>query len=182
VKDTGTGTGNVVLGNDSRLSDSRTPADGSVTSAKLASGLSGLLWRPVDVDVAMFAPTGTQNTWVLTPNSSAPFAIYRGNTAAAAVNDYLEWSNVYIPAGTWTVAVACFRGNTTAIATVSIDGSSVGTVDTYNASPLGDVLSITGVSIAEGLHTVRVTAATKNAAGTATYLLRLSRLSFRRTA
>jgi hypothetical protein len=33
--DVGTGTGNVITGNDSRLSDARTPTDGSVTNAKV---------------------------------------------------------------------------------------------------------------------------------------------------
>lgn len=58
--DTGTGSGNVILGNDSRLTDTRTPTDASVTTAKLATALANRIPTRVRITSDVGATTTSQ--------------------------------------------------------------------------------------------------------------------------
>ena len=97
-------------------------------------------------------------------------------------NSYIEW-NLLLGAGTWAVDVITSTYNGSGIITVSIDGSSVGTIDLYSASVLDNVQqSLTGISVAAtGVKAVRLTMATKNA-GSSAYDCVINGLQLRRTA
>jgi len=68
------------------------------------------------------------------------------------------------------------------IATIAIDGSSVGTLDTYAASEGQNVLkSLTGIAVAaDGNHVLRITNATKNASAS-DYTLSITYIVLTRT-
>lgn len=59
--DTGTGAAQVILGNDTRLTDTRTPTDNSVTNAKVAAGAAIALSKLATDPVARANHTGTQS-------------------------------------------------------------------------------------------------------------------------
>jgi aerobic-type carbon monoxide dehydrogenase small subunit (CoxS/CutS family) len=70
------------------------------------------------------------------------------------------------------------------IATVEVDGTSVGTVDTYSAASEVDhvVTTLSGIVVASSaMHTLTMLMATKNASSTG-YVLLLQWLTLRRTA
>jgi hypothetical protein len=85
-------------------------------------------------------------------------------TTGSAAGDWSEytWDG---SAGTWSVKLAFAKGGASGTVTASIDGVNIGSpMDLY--SSVADVLSatITGVTVAtSGLHTLRFTAASKNA-------------------
>lgn len=76
TKTVGTGAGNVVLGNDARLSDSRTPTDSSVTWAKLASSLQTIL------DAKALATDLTATNARVTTLEGRKHLLQGGNTSA----------------------------------------------------------------------------------------------------
>lgn len=187
--DTGTGSGNVILGNDARLTDTRTPTDASVSVAKLdatqttrLTAHDALLWRPVDVD-PLFPYTGSSGTWAVAQNSAGLYGGWKANSAGTANGDYMQWANVAIPAGTYTVVLAAQKTTGSGIVDVLIDGSSIGTVDLYNGSTTNDYWTVTTsyAPSSTALVTVKLLLNGKNASSSG-YLARLSRLIFRRTA
>jgi hypothetical protein len=89
-------------------------------------------------------------------------SIFMGNTSGAQ-NDEAQWE-IYLAAGTWELDVPHFVNNGNGIATISIDGIPIGTVDGY-AAAFGFVRSTLSpiVIAAPGIHVVDVKIATKNA-------------------
>lgn len=104
TKDTGTGTANVILGDDSRLTDSRTPTTHASTHAPGGSdSISGTFL------------TLTEQDWTLPSGGVAqPFHRYLANTelsALAVATGRLQCFGVYLRAGEAVSHVTFFSGN-----------------------------------------------------------------------
>lgn len=88
---TGTGATNTILGNDARLSDTRTPSAGSVVDASVAAG-AAIAESKLNLATDAAAGTGSRRTLSLTsataamPGGSTLNAIATANAATAAVN------------------------------------------------------------------------------------------------
>lgn len=125
----------------------------------------------------MSAATASAGTWALSTTGSFTSIV----NSSLAQNDYREWG--YIPlGGTYTISLAMVTGGSSGIVQMSIDGVNVGAPqDGYSASVSSTWVNITGIVITPGLHTVRVTSATKNASSTG-YAMRFIGISFLRTA
>lgn len=189
VTNTGTGSSNTILGNDARLTDTRTPTDASVSVAKFdatqaarLTALDTLLWRPVDMDL-MFPSSATSGTWAVAQNSAGMFGGWVTNSAGTANGDYIQWANVPMPAGTYTVALAAQKTTGSGILDILIDGVSLGTVDLYNGSTVTSYYTATTsyAPSSTALVTVKLLLNGKNASSSG-YLARISRLIFKRTA
>lgn len=183
---------------------------GADTAAKLAKGstaqvlvstAAGLAWADVLpwhiwVIPMMTTPDATTGTWDPTggdSDSGLTFLFYTpGSTAnsgktnrmfnsSAAQND--AWAvDVILAAGTWDAHFWVRKSSGGAIITLNQDGSSMGTVDTYAASPAAAKVSITGWSVSTtGKKRMQLLLATKNASSSG-YLLGIQGIEFRRTA
>jgi len=99
------------------------------------------------------------------------------NTATGAQNDEIALSNIYFPEdGDYTAYIMTWNYDDCGIVTLEIDGSSEGTVDTYDGSGVGDATdTITLSSMTKGLHNLNLKMATKNASSSA-YKLNLQGL------
>lgn len=77
-------------------------------------------------------------------------------------NDEIYWY-VALSKGTWTFQVYYYRDTNRGIATVSIDDTTVGTVDMYGASQRNTSGTIASISITRtGVHKLKIAMATKN--------------------
>lgn len=119
-----------------------------------------------------FTGSGGTGTWDMDNLSGQVPTI--GNITNPTQNDYGEWS-VYLLAGTYNLRVPVVKTTTAGIATFTLDGgASLGTVDLYNASTAVGSGAINGIVISTpGWHTLRATAATKNASSTG-YIMRFA--------
>lgn len=127
---------------------------------------------------------GAANPWVTVAFAlaSLPNAGFARYNSSSAQNDAIAYK-FPLSAGTYTIGITVRESTNTGIATVEVDGSSVGTLDTYNAtSGTPGQLSLTGVTIgSSGVHEIRLVAATKNSSSTG-YQLVLIGLGVTRTA
>lgn len=101
----------------------------------------------------------------------------------AANTDYVEWKP-FLSAGTWTLEWITRKQTFMGIQTVSLDGTSIGTFDAYNAggNVYNVIATITGISVATtGAHLLRFAVPTKNASSSG-YFMYLSLISLKRTA
>jgi len=104
-------------------------------------------------------------TWTPSYNTSAYDNLY--TYSAGAINEEISWK-AYIGAGTWKITMA-FRYLTGAgIATFSINGTDVGTIDTYGAGGTYNNLgTISAINIpASGFYNINIKMATKNGSAT----------------
>lgn len=151
----------------------RTPAQ---VMADLMPLMSGSFSVPV-----LTKPSGSSGTWGITAGSNAVYVF----SSSTSNTDYIEWANIPIAAGTYTVRPVYLQGSGNGKMRLAIDGSSIGAADfdTYAASgnaPTSE--DIAGVSIAaSGFHTVRLSTPTKNVSSS-TYVARLVAITFLRTA
>lgn len=105
------------------------------------------------------------------------------NASTGVVNDYIEW-DVWMPAGTWTLLYYYLTGAGYGIATVSLDGTTLGaTIDGYTSSSVrNNVATRTGIVVGTaGVKVLKVLMASKNASSSA-YRAGTSMFDFRRTA
>ena len=83
-----------------------------------------------------------------------------------AIND--EWSNsVILQAGTYRVSILMVHGPNSGILTLSLDGTNILTVDSYNAALTHNQITNSGFTInvaTTGRHIIRGLTASKNAA------------------
>lgn len=95
------------------------------------------------------------------------FTSQRTNYSVKAQNDYVEY-DVALSAGTYTFDLFHEKAADYGIVTVAINGTSVGTIDTYSASFAPTTIgSITAITVAaSGRQTVRLTVSSKNASST----------------
>lgn len=85
----------------------------------------------------------------------------------ASQNDEIVW-NVYLDSVTWKFPLIYNSFASAGIATIQLDGSTVGTIDMYSAGTTRNVYSeITGIAVATpGVKAMKVLLATKNASST----------------
>ena len=121
-----------------------------------------------------------------TPTTTTNFTTVGDNPdrrqSGGAQNDFVEWE-VPLQAGQYTVTLTYQSLTSGGIATCALNGTSVGTIDTYSASPASTVVgSLTGVAVSStDNHLVRFTASNRNASSTGT-ALRIRGVSFLKTA
>ncbi len=107
----------------------------------------------------------TPITRAATTTNAHRYSFYNHQTTPAQ-NDDRE-ADFECQAGTYTLYWYGITASTGGIITARIDGASVGTMDTYSASTLYNItLSISGIAIAEGRHTLSLLMATKHASST----------------
>lgn len=98
-----------------------------------------------------------------------------------AIND--EWTNsVMLEAGTYRVSILMVDGPNSGILTLSLDGTNILTVDSYNAAPTHNQITNSGFTInvtTTGRHVVRGITASKNAASTG-YEALITKIWFKR--
>lgn len=113
-----------------------------------------------------YGGTAVQGTWAIGRDTNQTFInAYLSNAATQAQNDEVTWPLV-LSAGTWRLDIDYVKGSVCGIATFRIDGTSIGTVDGYDASAAlyNQSASITGISVASsGKKTFGILMATKNA-------------------
>lgn len=87
--------------------------------------------------------------------------------SSAAQNAEVSWP-VVLAAGTWTCRVTYHRSTDGGIFSIQLDGSEVGTVDSYGVDAYNQIADVTGISVAaSGKKTFKLKMATKNAASSA---------------
>lgn len=141
------------------------------------SSLDDLPWV-MDVPPISYSATTGPGTVAQNTSNTWGSQVY----ATSAQNEYIEFK-VWLAEGTYDLNMVCSTFTSRAILDVTINGgSSVGTMDTYSASPVFNVTkTISGISISfTGVHTVRLTAATKNASSS-NYYSYINWLQFRKT-
>ena len=124
---------------------------------------------PFVVDCPPSSYSDTTAAGTITQDTSTMWGTYI--RTAQSLDQYTEYK-VWIPQGTYDLDMIFYRGTNRAIATVSINGSDVGTIDQYGSSARNVTGTISSISIAAtGVHTVRMTAASKHASSTGYFLL-----------
>lgn len=148
---------------------------GDIRSAKVqaeppASPQTNDLWIDSDApppsdasrfyDYVVMPPKANTGFTTFAVEGTSPSEKYR---VGAANGDWIEWDQAF-DGGTWTLSVLVAANIDRGILDVSIDGTVVGSLDTYDAAfvPVKPV-SVTGVSIVSGVHTLRLTINGQNA-------------------
>lgn len=99
----------------------------------------------------------------------------------SAQNDHLDY-RVFLPAGTYTMRHYAPRSNNRGISTVTLDGSSIGTIDLYAGAVSQLTTNIAGIVVpTTGSHNLVFTQATKHGSSSG-YVWGANWLAFRRTA
>ena len=168
----------VVGANDLVLTADSTETTGLkwATASAVAGG------SPIFVQTIAEAITSVQGTWAGSQQDTSYYWAYGLNNGASRnLND--EYTiPVYLMQGTYSLYFYMRRGSASGIITISISGSSIGTLDGYNGGVDYIVQSITGINVAvSGLKTISVKLTSKNASAT-NYDLYHSGFTFVRTA
>lgn len=129
----------------------------------------------------IFDYSSANGTWSLNyyPNSRTKQIDSNAGTVAG---DYIEFS-VPLSAGTWTIDAYFVKWPSGGIATITLDGTQVGTFDCYKTSPTtyNNLFSMSGVVVgSSGNKPLRISANSKNASATK-YQAVLCDLTFTRT-
>lgn len=158
------------------LNENFTDVETDITTAVNPIGGSPILIIPRQ------GHTVVQGTWAWSFQNTYIYGSLLDNSATHAQNDEITFK-VYLMAGTWALDVMYTKSSSFGIMTISIDGSSIGTVDAYAGSTeVNKISEITGITVATGgLKTVSIKIATKNASSSS-YNCYLGALNFRRTA
>ena len=108
-------------------------------------------------------PVSSTGTWAYQGSQPAgPWGATATYNSSHAQNDQLTWTR-YLQAGTYTFFTRIVKNSDHGIATVKIDGSSVGTIDGYAGGSTYYAASITGIVLStSGSHTIQIIIATKN--------------------
>lgn len=120
-------------------------------------------------------------TWANTVDATSLLNGWISNSSLAQ-HDEIGW-HVPLAAGTWTFSLLYRKSQGSAIYTVLVDGVSVGTIDSYNATTaVNQLASIAGITIAtNGKHLVSVKAETRNGSSI-NWALAFGMIQLRRTA
>lgn len=109
------------------------------------------------------------------------FVLCSALDASGVVNAYVGWDIVLSP-GTWTMEVMYKRDVDSGILTITLDGTTIATIDTYGSSAVNTTSTTTGiVTTSSTTARLKVTVATKNASADR-YRGKLNLISFKRTA
>ena len=140
---------------------------------------AGLPWT---IDISPFLTAATQTNWSTRAVDTSQITGGLKSSTGTVADDEIGW-DVVLAAGTWTIEWLYVKGSNVGIFTVSLDGSSVGTVDGYAASTTYNSNgSITGVTVdSTGKKRLLFKMATKNASSSA-YRGNLSAIRLLRTA
>lgn len=149
---------------------------------RLDSVESGLVARdPWGFDILPFTEPSAVTNWSIfdSPASMLNGGYRRGD---GSNNQSIAWDRT-LSAGTWKIALLHYTGPNRGIYTVAIDGTTVGTVDSYNAGGSVNTLSvISGIVVAStGKKRIGLTNPTKNASSSLYHGL-LQGVSLARTA
>lgn len=103
-------------------------------------------------------------------NQSNTLSMGRG-VSSGTQNNEVVW-HVALDSGTWTLTVIGEMNTMYGISTVSLDATTLGTLDWYAGSvSYNNVKQITGISVGSaGVYALKFKAATKNASSSAYYL------------
>lgn len=117
--------------------------------------------------IPIWSPDSSTGTWSWGTNNSQFYNGAYQNSVGSAINDQLTW-NTPLLAGTYTIGAMHIKASDGGIATFKIDGTTVGTIDMYNAGLVFNSPGlITGVTVpATGLRTVQMIVLAKNGAST----------------
>ena len=202
---TGSTGSTVPFGNDSRFSDARTPTSHAASHASAGSDpvtlaqsqitnlVSDLAAKVASTDSRIvnggyptfvsweWAFSGSSGSWTVVGNTGGWRGGWVTNNTSPASGNYVEWRNIYVPAGTYTVIPFWTGVASGPTFQMSVDGSNVGSGITTatTANIVGRDASTTGVSISAGLHTVRATISASGNPGTS---IRFGGVLFQRTA
>lgn len=157
--------------------------DGTITASKLAAAVTGLLGGGGNIFFLALKPTGVIQGTFNVYQEAAHFAQIQmlNDGSGYAINDGLYW-NVLLAAGTYTLNIACQKDINRGIYTVSLDGTTIATLDAYAAGTTQATLTQTGIVVAAaGLYQLRIIAASKNGSSAA-YGIDLSAIHLVKTA
>jgi hypothetical protein len=125
---------------------------------------------PSQVSVNPFIPSAKVGNFAVTVGTSDLMNGVYMQSASPALHDYVEYL-VLLAAGTWRVDILFYRNTNRAIATATLDGSSIGTIDEYGTLVHNIAGSITSISVATtGVKTLRLQAESKNGSSSDYYL------------
>lgn len=179
--------GTAVVDADARMTNARTPtahasthaAAGSdpvtLTTAQVTGLDSALAGKTDDVDLPyhVCVPSITPMSAGGQTSAYAAAAIFNcASGSIATVNNFQEWT-IFVAAGTYTLRTIYRMNSNQGIASISVDGGAAlgTTIDFYAAgSTYNNITDITSIALTAGRHTIRYTAATKNASSSAYYL------------
>jgi hypothetical protein len=106
-------------------------------------------------------------TWTSTIAGAGSYMMGGFRFGASTINNESTWT-VPLQAGTYTFGLVHRKDTNRGIYTVSLDGSTIATIDGYNATGLETFTETTGVTIAtDGSHSLRFLMASKNASSSA---------------
>lgn len=176
--------GDRLLGSaDNTLVKHTAPANGKFSVADSAQSDG---WTDIDLPWHVSVPVTSRQdssvgSWSVPANSTAVYDALLQN--AGALNDEINWK-VQLGAGTWTLDFLYTKASYVGIATVQLGGSTIATVDGYNAlTTQNNKSTTTGISVTTaGIYTLRFLIASKNASASATYIWCLNAIDFTRTA
>ena len=138
-------------------------ADAAAARTTLGISASGDTTRRILVPTNQWDRASAGIQWTADAGSSVGWGFL--GASVGNVNDYIEW-DVWFPAGTWTLLYYYLTGSAYGIATVSLDGTTLGaTIDGYSgASVRNNVATRTGIVVATaGVKVLKVLMASKNA-------------------
>lgn len=133
----------------------------------------------VNIPTGIAEPSASVGTWTLLAINDATYPYISILLNTGTQNDYISW-DIAVSAGLWTIVLDVRKSTNLGIYTVQIDGVSAGTLDGYSASVAHSRLSLTGVAMTAGHHTLKILMATKNASSSS-YIGELFGISLRRT-
>lgn len=104
----------------------------------------------------------TQGRWV--EASSSVYGMYTAHyNVSNAQDDQVDYW-IWLSNGTYTFSLFFRKDTNYAIYTILIDGSSVGTIDSYGAASNANIATVSNISISStGRHVLSLKAATRNA-------------------
>jgi len=149
-----------------------------VTSQVMSSNIG--LYEHININQYCYSGV-TAGTWVTVGATLAEQTMneFMYNSSGAQ-NNQIDYKS-YFTGGTYSFRVKFDRNTDRGIITLLVDGSSVGTVDTYGTSARNQLGTITGISIPAGAHTISLKVESKNASSSAYYVV-YGMMGFWRTA
>jgi hypothetical protein len=150
-----------------------------VRASNLPAGGGGYVGSFVVLPLAYY--TSSVGTWIQEIQSNM-YTYFRVVNSSGAQNDYLEWHEILLRAGTYKVKLLTHADNNRGIVTITVDSTDIGTIDLYAGSTtLNTYRTATGLVVSTtGLHAIRLTGKTKNASSSG-YSLPLGDAIFIRT-
>ena len=138
-------------------------ADGGTGASTAANARTNLdvqrrLWR-AEINASAWQATAV-GAWV--SGASGMFA-YFSAVSDGTQNASIDYT-VDLSPGTWSLKFFGYRDAGLGIATIKLDGTTIGTIDLYAAAPAAYDTTITGITVStDGAQTLQVVMATKNA-------------------